>query len=527
MTPGQLFSYWRQMDKDHPDRLTAYVYRTWPVIDKRQEDPKAYLYIGKESAAFANPDDWRSEMLHRYGSGNYKLILSDDALSKGVGQTIVTDLRDPEYPPVIENLDELVMDDPANQSFIENLRQKGILPGEKDMAAGEVVAGLTGTIERLSNRLTEKGKEPAPAPAQSATDTAKATVEMAGEVFKQGIALGQASVEAQADAKVKAAEAQVAASNPMSSFDTLTKLVNLVREMQPPAKAEVPSSATTGIAEGIAQVAAIYNSVLERESKLHGTIMAMMDSRVQGLERLIQERSANPASAPAPKDDLISSLDKLAGIKDKLQSLFGGGDSDEKEEKVPAWMNLAQSALAGLPSVATSLLAMSYNMAVAKTGNGQPILPAPAPDAPPAIDPGSSANPNPTGETMPVYLAMLRQIERPLINHLNDNDKTGADFAAALMDFHGRIAYDSIREQGKDTLMALLNSYPPIANVIQQIPERTSQFMDDFLNADAILAAEDAEDEASGGGPPVVIDIPPVVQHQEGARAKRRAAPSV
>jgi hypothetical protein len=92
---------------------------------------------------------------------------------------------------------------------------------------------------------------------------------------------------------------------------------------------------------------------------------------------------------------------------------------------------------------------------------------------------------------MGAYLAMLKQIERPLINHLNDPSKSGADFAAALMDFHGRIAYDATRELGKDTLMSVLRAYPPIAQLAAQIPERFEQFVDDFLNADEILAEQE------------------------------------
>ncbi len=540
MTPGQLFTYWEKLDRIQPDRVSAYVYRTWPVIDKRWQDPKATLHIRKETAAFPDPDEWRSEMLHRYGSGNYKIILTDDALSKGIGQTVITDLRDPEYPPVIDNLDELVLDDPTNQSFLEGLRQKGILPGqreENDMAAGEMAQALTGTIDKLTDKLAARQKEEPTVTTQptSATDAAKEAITMAREVFKDGIELGKASITAQADAKVAAVEAQAKAADPMSSFNTLTKLISVVQSLQP--KPEANPAAAAGTSPEAAGVQKVVDIFMGRITTLESQLMSMQNARIEGLEKLIIAKPAEPA-APAPKqEDFFANLDKLVQAKDKLQTLFGGGGGEEmeREEKVPIWLQVAQSALAGLPSVATALLAMSYNMAVAKTGTGVPILPAAAPaDANPNPDtalPGPGADPSrgapkPSPVNGGVY-AMLKQIERPLLTHLNDATKSGADFAAALMDFHGRIAYDAIREMGKDTIMTLLNSYPPIASVIQQIPQRTDEFIEEFLDADRILAegepGEGEEGDLGGepGGEPVA-PIPAIVQAQATARAPSR-----
>jgi len=39
--------------------------------------------------------------------------------------------------------------------------------------------------------------------------------------------------------------------------------------------------------------------------------------------------------------------------------------------------------------------------------------------------------------------------------------------------------------------MSVLRAYPPIAQVAAQIPERFEQFVDDFLNADEILAEQE------------------------------------
>lgn len=522
MTPGQLFTYWKKLDKLQPDRVSAYVYRTWPVIDKRWENPKAVLHIRKESAAFPDPEEWRSEMLHRYGSGNYKIILTDDALSKGIGQTVIPDLRDPEYPPVIDNLDELVMDDPANQSFLENLRQKGILPGQKeenDMAAGEMAAALTGTIDKLTDKLSERQKEPAPAqPVTSPTDSAKETVAMAREVFQQGIELGKATTAAQAEAQVAAAKA--GQQNPSQTLGFIREVAELIRGTQPVPGASGPSSEAAGVQK-------VVDIFMGRITTLESNIMELQNARIAGLEKLITNPSAAAVAQAAPqKEDFFANLDRLVAAKDKLQTLFGGGGEEvEREEKVPFWLQAAQSIFASLPTVATSLLAMSYNMAVAKTGQGEPILPAaPGPDQIPSPPPtpGMGDQPQPSTTLGGGAYAMLRQLERPLLTHLNDPNSTGADFADALIKFHGLTAYDAIRELGKDTVMALLNSYPPIATVLAQIPQRADEFIDDFLNAEDILEA----DSGLGGEPPpesTLADLPPIVQAQATAKSRKGA----
>jgi hypothetical protein len=106
-----------------------------------------------------------------------------------------------------------------------------------------------------------------------------------------------------------------------------------------------------------------------------------------------------------------------------------------------------------------------------------------------------------------VYLAMLQQIEKPLLAHLNNPDKTGVDFAEAMMAFHGDIAYQATKALGKEVLMGLLMSYKPIAEVLVTIPEKADQFVDDFLNAEEILVAEEAEE--AGGGEADAGDLEP------------------
>jgi hypothetical protein len=545
--PEDFFAYWNSLADGYKKWVMCYVYRNWPVIqimipDKKHGGVKPTYQIEK----LPGEDVIHSmdELVQRYGSGDYTLRLNRQKPSQPIALCTIRGIRDMEFhPPCYPHnlMDVLVMDDPANRDFINQLRLKGAWRDkemeEQEMAAGEVTQALTGTIERLSDKLAEK-KEPAPAPAASATDAAKETVAMAREVFKEGIELGKATSAAQADAKVAAA--QSGQQSPSQALGFFKEVADIIRSTQV-ASTSATTPATGSLGEALKEISNIYSTVLDREAKLHGTIMGMMESRVQGLEKLIQDRAAAPAQTQASgqKDDLSASLDKLLSMKEKFNNLFGGGESDEKEDKLPAWMSVLQSVTSVLPSVATAALAASYNMAIAKTGNGIPIPPtAPTEQAalPAAAEASTDAGKQPGVATIPPFaVAFLKEIEGPFLNYLNDPEKTGVDFAEVMKKWLGDIKYQAVREAGKDTLIALLHAYPPTATVVSRIPERTSEFLDDFLNAEEILAAEEGDDEPPEGvrvfvapeaGAAQVVDLPPIVQAQEGAKSRRKVAPA-
>jgi hypothetical protein len=544
MDPNTFFAYWAMADEALPNRGTVYVYRTWPMIDRQRVDPTAHKYIDKMDSA-PDPAMWRQEILHRYGSGNYKLILNDAGGStKSVGQTLISDLRDPDYPPVINNLDELVLDDPSNQSFLESLRQKGILPGERELQNAESTQALTGTIDKLTNKVVEMGRQTqTPAqPAPGSTEVAKEAMSMARDVFQQGLNLGKETVQAQADAKVAAARAEVEASNPAASMGMLTQIITLAKSLAP-----TPAAATGG---GNQDFTAILNNITSQNSALQQKIFEVLQSQINMLAAQPKAAVAGAevaAANPVEKDDFVSQLKKLGELKDTMQDIFGGGRGDEddapREKPEPMWMKLGMAALAGLPSLAMSLVGMSYNMAVAKTGQGAPMapnaLPPPVPMlgmdgqpiAPSAGNPDpavANSNQAPGGDMnviqRSVYLAMLQQIEKPLLAHLNNPEKTGVDFAEAMMAFHGDIAYQATRGLGKEVLMGLLMSYKPIAEVLVTIPDKANQFVDDFLNAEEIIAAEEAEDSKSDGLE--TLQAQAAASTERGREASASAAPT-
>lgn len=474
MKPDEFFLYWSGVDQSNPDRACAYVYRTWPMINRQVIDPEARKYIDKMDKAFEDPQQWREEMLHRFGSGNYKLILNDSGgTTKSVGQTLISDLRDSDYPPVISNMEELVMDDPSNQSYIEALRQKGLLPGEQAMASQEAMGIMAGTIKDLANQAARPKEEKTQAQPQTPEAVATKSLEMQQQAFSAGLNLAKEATAAQvAAAESKAANQQT---DPKQSLGLLKDLIGVIQGLKPelpPAQAS-PSGDLTKLVE----------SFMGREAALQGKILEILQAQITALQT-----AKNPDAQPASKDDLVSSLERLAKVKDTVQDLFGGGErEDERPEKAPPpWMRLAESALSTLPALGTALLGMSYNLALARgKAPGEPIHPGAIPIAEiPAPDQTETPSLNAAGATLgPAITSMLRTIEGPFLLYLNNPDKTGADFAEWLSFGYGEVRYQAMREMGKDTILALLLSYPPIAGVIKQVPARTDAFLEDFLHA--------------------------------------------
>lgn len=532
--PNDFFAYWVGLPMEFRERLTAYVYRNWPVIQVMVPDKKkGGLRPSTQIAKLPGEDPIRDEdhLMRIKGSGDYTIRLNDATVRKSIALCIIKGLRNEDHPPVIDSYDQLVMDDPANQSFIEGLRQRGVFPGDNEMAASEMTSALTGTIDRLTEKLTEKDRQPAPAAAsQTPAEVTMKTLDMAGKAFDQGVNLAKETLAAQTEAKVAAAraEASMGQQNPGQAIDMFEKVAGVIAKLQP-AAANAPAAQP---GEMLKELTGIFTTFMDREQKLQGTIMALQSTRMEALEKQVQALLSNPATPATQKDDLAAGLDRLLALKDKILALSSSKEEEAevREPRLPPWMHLAQTALNVLPNTAASMVAMSHNLAVARTGQGEPIAAGIIETETPAL-PAPNPNPTPGGSPMQldaITLNFLRAIERPLINHLNDPQKTGADFAAWVSDGYGEIGYQAAREKGKDGLMKMLLSYRPIAEVIQQIPERSLQFIDEFLTADD--SEEPPAEEpgrsfvAPAEGAAQVVDVPPVVLAQEAARKKRAKA---
>jgi hypothetical protein len=79
------------------------------------------------------------------------------------------------------------------------------------------------------------------------------------------------------------------------------------------------------------------------------------------------------------------------------------------------------------------------------------------------------------------YHHFLAQLEKPLLLAL-ENNEPGDQFAEKLVGWQGQVAYDLLHGLGRDAVIQILSTYKPIWSVVSTIPQKFSQFLDEFLS---------------------------------------------
>lgn len=134
------------------DQVLFYLYRVWPVIDRKLVDEDAKTHIDK----FSHAIDARW-LLEKWGSGDYSIYFSDAGRPRGSNKVAWTTLalRDDQHPPVLDQA-ELAVGDPKNKSYIEGLKARGKWREEEegdDMGNNAAVTELTAlATEALASR---------------------------------------------------------------------------------------------------------------------------------------------------------------------------------------------------------------------------------------------------------------------------------------------------------------------------------------------------------------------------------------
>jgi len=160
--PDDFFGWWVGLDVQYQERLTAYVYRNWPTIQIRVPAKKSatgFRVSCQIDKLLGNqPIGSIEDLIHRYGCGDYTVRLNDQIGERGsIALCIIKGERDlQDHPPVIHP-GTLMLDDPANGSYIEFLRLKGAdLPGLErieDMRTDTSASDrLAETVERMADQ---------------------------------------------------------------------------------------------------------------------------------------------------------------------------------------------------------------------------------------------------------------------------------------------------------------------------------------------------------------------------------------
>jgi hypothetical protein len=240
--------------------LKIYVYRTWPVIDKRDENH----FLSKISEPF--DEDY---LLRHFGSGKYYLRLNNRS-----GETInskTVSIHNPAYPPKVSP-DEVVQTDPRNERYfkawpvtaqpasaagetaalheLSKLATKALEQRESVAAPDGEQAGLTATLVKWALEQTTKERD-----SSDPTRITGLLKELKALLPQQQPADGLALVERvlSVAGKLNPARVEAQAEDPLTYVDKVLSLADKLRPAQ--------SSVTTPNGGNLADVAAIVHEV--------------------------------------------------------------------------------------------------------------------------------------------------------------------------------------------------------------------------------------------------------------------------
>lgn len=535
------FRYWAEIYKGFPDRVQCYVYRRWPIINRAVLNKTKNI---DKPLSPIRPDGWKEELLHRYGAGDYRLILSDMPTNRMLCQAIVELPHDlAEHPPLLEK-EDLVLTDPQNRSYIEFLRQRGEqFPGDTGYMSrveGETVAEtkavvqvLAESLDKNQDRMFNMMREERDAKTEKTEGEEKGEGEEGEErSTKKTVSDMSAGVQVVADAAAignKILQRAIEDSSKVTHADPMA-LVGKIMEFS---KTMVPSSAGNdkmleameklyaGVSESAARRADLMEQVLwanmgfsiSKDDKGNNLVTRQQYNPIAGAAGMGAApgtpggfMGAAPAEAPrAPT--ILGELENMAKIKHALEDAGILPAAELAERK--GWLEYMPLIMTGIQFITGSVASIMYNRAVA-SGQGQPIPP-PMPEraqvpgmemqpqgtgsypqpTPITQTPGPMPGPGPQGQGADMsqlggMIQFLKKIEQPLLNHLKQG-ASGADFADWLImsEEQGQLIYDSIVEAGKASLIQLLQLHHPIWTVAASIPQRFDQFLDEFLNPPA------------------------------------------
>lgn len=470
------------------DRTLWYVNREHPILKPVEVDDQSgkrleYKYIDKIPGN--EPIESVMRLQDKYGAGDYKLTLKDDENQLMAECWVRESFRDfKSHPPSDRRIDDpeknLDMDDPANRSYIAYLRANGKLPeqtkGATAMAEASAVQQVTGLLGEVVRDSMKRPREDSSGAAEALKVVASAAV-TGQEIIRDSIR----------DSMKRSDEMKTAAPDPL---DTFTKVASIIKESR---------SDSNGGSGMVGQFMEMFKITL-----------GVQNERIAFAEKVAMEaktQSNNPTTSGdgGGGGGTGSGFIGMARQLNELKEVLGGGDSGGPWYKDPSALT---AVLQGAGMVLGNAVALyqthvrsqevAKGIAVPPSNMPQPVTDVTQPNPNTSI---ASAEEEEEGQME--YVAFLRAITKPFLNHFDmDADADafkGALFAEWLIDGYGRSTYDNIKAAGKDALIMALSSFEPIAKEIRGKEVLVKKFVDEFMSMEEIKRKEEEEEEEDQG----------------------------
>lgn len=488
--PDKAFKWWRELPSWAQQRLTIYVYRLWPVLLVPEKDERGikedHGYIDK----LGEPLESITDLLNRYGSGDYKLMINDDVVDKRTICTINVrenwrDFR--ASPPSDRRIDDtrnVDLADPGNQNYIRYLRSQGKLPDQqketRDMAESSAVTQVTQLLSKVLDKSLDKNSD------RGQNDTTATVVKevtqamgevnrQAGEILKGAYERGQ----------------QVVIADPVEQF---VKMASAFKTMNPaPAQAQAIDPS----------LLSMFQTVLTIQSDRVNKAEEKVDRLLARLEAGGGIAPAQGAGAPAEQQSPKSVIKEALEV---VQLIRGGNDQGGG---AGGWMDKLPDILQSVAQMGqVALNAYQVNQVMAERKRAQELglnVQPPPPPPPQIVQPppqenraadmaGAAVEEDELEDEQVNLIKFMEEIKRPLLNHINRN-LGGAAFAEWMIDTYDEATYQQIKLQGAETLVMALKSYPPIAKELVGKDLLLPKFAEEFMSLELEQGDGEGDDE--------------------------------
>lgn len=533
--PRQFFAYWGSLSQAAKDRVIVYVYRKWPVVNRHwcpECEENVVPPANKRMPCMCTACGWTGkittsidklvspigvrDVIVLYGTGHYLFMMVDTNRGGNIvcSSVVRTEVDFRAYPPMITDKRDVVASDPTNRAYVEYLRtNKERLRGEKInenedyqvAQMNDMVGGLVNKVIELSSVRARRGSSGRNRNAASGLDSQ--AINRITDVMAK---TAQQSNEHILNAVEQARNMQ---GNPL---DMVKQVFEIMKDT---------NKGKGG--DGSQDVVAIMQTFLARDSEMNKSVLELYrkENEAQGKELAELKRMVMSKQTEPPKG-IKEMLEEMAQLKSLVRDVMGvgedGGGGGSREPEPFDWVSAAVKIL---PSVINGVVAVSYNLALAKANeNGgaaagvpsaggagpiAPISPVANPETGYANGGGSAAGLSgmpgaggpgngqlgegkpQTEEEMQLglinqYMKIFESVQPRILSFLQDpQDGDGSVFAEELVHWHNAEAYQQLHKLGEDNLKGLLLQWgsPELRALITAKPDQLDTFVHQFMTA--------------------------------------------
>lgn len=502
----KFFAYWASIPEAKQDLAVVHVYRLWPIVDVKALDPNATIEWDTIRGKIPfEPDEYESFFLHKYGSGEWKCIITESGVDGKIMEAFFSAVDLDHHPPKIDYR-TLIKGNFKNQDYVKWLeRQPGLdLPWTRDPEEEEqktdmnIATVAIDALQKQNERNQDKIQEQLEEITERLNDDnedesadAMAPSPVATTVLETGLRM----IEKQVD---RVTEQSAKSYNPLEVLDHCMTLAEKLK----------------GDSSGAISA-----------------MQLMMDMQVKTLNAIIEQSRADTSfwrdqalkvrtevAVSGPKST-IEQLSELRDFKTLARDLFGSTrERVEDREPEPARKSWFETLMenpqfptmlnTGLALVANIVYNMTHQGPNAKSpeevlkgalnganGNGNAV----ASQNPPAPDPQAQAR--------QATLQFLQRIEKTFITHFFDTELQGLNGYTFAHCMHcefvpdgsptpaGRNEYMTIRDRWGQQFDQLLRSYAPIWNMVQGNPSKYAEFLKEFFGYDQYISQQNEPEE--------------------------------